>query len=178
MKKNPFHTHRKYLINELNKLDRQDAVTCLELGVGHGSSPIFKRFVKKSWNMKVIAYESDEKWLEVVRSQYATNDYILNFIPSWDGFYQPERYPGPYDLVFVDQSPWEARIQSMERLMDKTKVFILHDYDYYNKGVIDDIYSVGEGSFFYEKFNDDFILEAKTEFLPPTLILRNRKYAK
>jgi len=49
-----------------------------------------------------------------------------------------------------------------------------NDYDYFNKGIIEDIFSVDKGSFLYEKFSNDFILEGKHEILPPTLILKNK----
>ena len=45
----------------------------------------------------------------------------------------PLDFSKKYDLVFVDQAPWSARIDTIDFLTDKnTSVFILHDYDQYN----------------------------------------------
>jgi hypothetical protein len=86
-----------------------------------------------------------------------------------------------YDLVFVDQSPWWARIDSINLLKDKTKIFILHDYDYFNKSDNEwvkespnDIYVNDETSWLGQTYSKEFLLENNYEILPPTLIMRKK----
>ena len=176
MKKNPYYTHAKYLKSELELLDYSKPVRCLEFGAGHGSSPIFKRFAEENANLVVDSYEGDPTWFNKVSREYSLQNYRFHYVPSWDDLFSS--YPRlEYNLVFVDQTPWEARIQTIDWLRESVKIFILHDYCYYNKGVIDDINSVGPGSFFYDKYAGDFVLDAKTDLYPPTLILRNNDYS-
>jgi hypothetical protein len=174
MRNNPYHSHRKCLIREMDNLDYTNKIVCLEFGVGDGSSPIFKNFLKKHENLMVHSYENNRSWYKRVSRKYSTPNYFFHYAPSWDLLWGEGGFNGIYDLVFVDQSPWEARIETIEQLKGNTRLFILHDYCYYNKGVVDDIFSVGEGSFFYEKFHDDFALEGDNDKYPPTLMLRNR----
>ena len=106
--------------------------------------------------------------------RYKTNNYFFYYVNSWNDLFQENAFDEIYDLVFVDQSPWEARTLTMERLKNKTKLFILHDYDYFNKGILGDPNIINEGSFYYKNFTDDFYIEAYHEILPGTLILRSK----
>ncbi|MEI6242768.1 MAG: hypothetical protein WCP39_05115, partial [Chlamydiota bacterium] len=36
-----------------------------------------------------------------------------------------------FDLCFVDQSPWQARLETIKRFRSKSKYIILHDCDYF-----------------------------------------------
>jgi hypothetical protein len=168
---NPFYTHQKYLTEELNKLDYSKPVIVLEFGTGDGSASILQSFAKRYPNLRIDSYETDYSWLQSTFAKYAVGNYHFHHVDSWEGFFQKAEFNETYDLVFVDQSPWEARIDTIESLKGKTKVFVVHDYDFYNKGVMDDLYFVGEGSFFGSKFGNDFILQGNNEY-PGTLVMR------
>jgi hypothetical protein len=170
-----YYTHREYLKQELNKLDYEKKLICLEFGTGDGSGLIFKEYTDKYPNLTVISYETDYEWLEKCKNKYQNENYIFNYISSWDDLLISDNLNNTYDLVFVDQSPWEARIQTIDFIKNKSKIVILHDYDFYNKGVCDDIFSVNEKSFFYTKYNDDFLFDCHYSMLPPTLIMKNKK---
>lgn len=58
-------------------------------------------------------------------------------------------------------------------LKNISSTIILHDYDYYNKELIENIYSVGEHSFF-DKYHNSFNLESFYETLPPTMIFTKK----
>lgn len=171
---NPYYTHRRVLVDELSKLNYDHPVHCLEFGVGRGSSPIFRRFLMDNKNMIVDAYDNDEKWFVNMSREYAAPNYRFHYISSWDDLFSSDICRGTYDLVFVDQAPWVARTQTIDVLRNCVKVFVLHDYCYYNTGVVDDVFRVDEGSFFHVNFASDFILDAKRELYPPTLVLRNK----
>lgn len=174
MKTNPYYTHRQVLIDELSKLNYEQSVHCLEFGVGHGSSPIFQKFVLENKNLIVDAFESDQGWFVDMSTRYVASNYRFCYVPSWDLLLSSGICNGIYDLVFVDQAPWDARIQTIDALRNCVRVFILHDYCYYNTGVVDDIFSVGEGSFFHTRFASDFDLEPYCYKYPPTLVLRKK----
>lgn len=173
---NPHYTHQKYLLSELDKINKELNSICLEFGIGDGSSSIFKKILEQNNNITIFSYENDINWYNITKEKYKHNNYHFNFIDSWDVLLNNNNFDKIYDVVFVDQSPWDARIKTIEQLKNNTKVFILHDYDYFNNdSPIIDKKSVDDNSFF-SIFHNDFILEPYFEFSPPTLILRNKKY--
>lgn len=169
-----YYTHRPYLKKELESMKKNIKTNCLELGTGDGSALIFAEYAKSNKNVTITAYDSDYHWLNKTKETYALENYTFNHTNNWAEFFSQNKFNETYDLVFVDQAPWEARIKSIDTLKDKSKVIILHDFDYFNIGVCDDIYSVNEGSFFHTKYGKDFDLFAYHEQLPPTLIMKNK----
>jgi hypothetical protein len=171
-----YYTHRDYLRKELENLNYNEKITCLEFGTGDGSAVLFKEYSDKYPNMVVVAYESDKEWLDNTRVKYSNKNYTFKDVESWDGLLVDENFKDTYDLVFVDQAPFEARIQTIDFIKNKSKIIVLHDYDFYNKGVCSDIFSVSNGSFFYEKYSQDFDLIPYYELLPPTLVMKNKNF--
>lgn len=167
---NDYYTHRKFLEKELSKLDYSKPVKCLEFGTGDGSALLFNSFAKKNKNMLVNSYDNDSLWVKKTAENYALDNYVFSHVDNWDSILTEESFKDAYDLVFIDQSPWEARIKTIDILLDKAKVIILHDYDYFNKNFCEDIYSVGEGSFF-QKYSNKFHIVGEKELMPPTLIM-------
>ena len=170
---NDFYTHREYLHLELSKLDFTKKIKCLEFGTGDGSAVIFKEFTDNNENFTVFSYESDLNWLNETSKKYTSKNYTFKHV-DWDEFLNDENFNDIYDLVFVDQAPFEARIKTIELLSKKAKVIILHDYDFFNKGVCDNIFSTTEKSFFYQKFSKNFDMIGHNKMLPPTLVMYNK----
>lgn len=169
-----YYTHREYLKKELDSLKKNVKINCLEFGTGDGSALIFGEYAKLNKNVTITAYDSDFHWLNETKKKYGLGNYDFVHVNNWDEFFAQTNFNGIYDLIFVDQAPWEARIKSIDFLKDKTKTIILHDFDYFNIGVCEDIYSVKEGSFFHTKYGNIFELFAFNEQLPPTLIMKNK----
>jgi len=173
---NPYYTHQKYLINEMNKLDNIKPLKILEFGTGDGSAFVFSDYLSRYRNLTVDAYEDNLKWYGNMKEKYTNRNYRFHYVASWDRLIKESNILDyQYDLVFVDADLFETRIELINFIKYNAKVIILHDYDFYNKGVIKDIFSVSEGSFFDKHFGDDFIMEGNYEVLPPTLILKNKK---
>ncbi len=166
----PYYTHRKYLIDSLNSLSKKDEINILEFGVGEGSSLVFNEFALKNKNFNITAFETDHSWLNETKNKYELDNYKFNYVNNWDELLIPENFNSEYDLVFVDQAPWEARIKTIDLLIEKSKIIILHDYDFYNKGVIEDIFDVGKDSFFGKYLSENISSQGFNEELPPTLI--------
>lgn len=168
---NVFYTHRKYLIEELEKLKNNKSVHILEFGVGDGSSLIMNDYASKYPNFKIESYETDEEWFKEMKSIYSLPNYKFNYINEWDNLLKPENFNDHYDLIFIDQAPWEARTATLELLKHKSNVIILHDYDFFNKGFYDsDIYNYGKEGVF-SKYLDIFNIVGHHELLPPTLVM-------
>lgn len=179
---NHWYTHREYLQQALESFDYSKDIKCLEFGTGHGSSEIFHQYAKKYQNINIQAYEHDYEWFNKMRDVYGLPNYNFNVV-TWNDFKYDELKQQKYDLIFVDQGDWDARIATIDQLKNTADIIILHDYCYYNGHRGNEIkedqreraLTIAEGSFFYNKYNSDFILESCGDLSPPTLILRRRK---
>jgi hypothetical protein len=174
---NAYYTHQKYLKRELDSLKKTAKV--LELGVGDGSSPLMYEFCQKNPRAKVFAFENDEGWLNNMKSKYELKNYSFSYLSEWNQL-EDMIESSAFDLVFVDQSPWEARTYSIDLLKGRVKTFIVHDYDYFNHSVglspsgSEQSYISDENSFWGKTYSQEFILEDNYELLPPTLIMRKK----
>ena len=176
---NPYYSHQKYLTEELSKLDYTNPALVLEFGTGDGSASILQSFALKYPNLRIESYEDNFNWMQNTYIKYSADNYHFHHVDSWDSFFEREVFNEVYDLVFVDSSPWESRIKAIDAVKNRTKVFMIHDYNYYNRGVMEDLYCVTEGSFFYDRYGKDFILQCKIDCpdyleYPGTLIMKKR----
>ncbi len=170
-----YDSHKKYLTEELEKLDYSKPVHVLEFGTGDGSASILHSFAKHNPNLRIDSYEDDFNWFRETSGRYLADNYHFHQVESWDKLFSETIFNESYDLVFVDSSPWDARIQAIEAVKETAKVIILHDYDWFNKGVIEDIYSTDKGSFYDTKYGKDFTFEGYFEVFPGTLIMRQKE---
>jgi len=188
----PYYTHRPHLTKILEQLDFTKTVRCVEFGSGDGSGEVFKQFTERYPNLKVVCLESDREWFNRTSVKYQSNNYRYKFVENWTNTIKSISPEEVFDLAFIDNGPtWDTRIQILEQIKNQCKHIIIHDYDYYNKGHMGladglnleyyeayrntehDIYSVGANSFF-GKYAKNFILEAHSTELPPTLVLTNK----
>mgnify|MGYP003659572070 FL=1 len=173
-----YYTHQEYLSKELSLL-KPDAIV-LELGVGDGgskdakgSSLLMYQFAKENPKATVYAFESDQSWLNQMKEKYSLDNYIFTSIPDWDTIGDALIKHDRFNLVFVDQSPWEARSNSIDALKSNVDVFVVHDYDYFNRGY-SSRYVSDENSWWGQTYSKDFEIEDYYSLLPPTLIMRKR----
>ena len=192
IKTSRYYTHQKYLKEELEKLPENSRI--LELGVGDGSSSLMSEYCLSNSSCRVQAFETMSGWAQATKDKYClSSNYSLTVLSSWDLFeshlntlHEFNVEDVIYDLVFVDQSPWAARINSIKLLSSRAKVFILHDYDYYNKNEwhktqgltvkSKNIYINDDSTFLGLTFGKDFTLEDNYSTLPPTLVMRNNAF--
>lgn len=169
---NPYYTHRPYLIKTLeNIIISNNNAMILELGVGDGSSEIMNKYATQYKFLQIFGFETDYTWASLMNKKYGRQNYSINHIDNWsDTLYEKiiEQYNvDKFDLVFVDQTPWQARINAINKLDGRFVKLILHDYDYYNSPEAK--YSTGYDSFF-KPYIDRYNLQAYFDILPPTLI--------
>jgi len=183
---NGYYTHQEYIKRILDILLMHDPlfnlkVNVLEFGSGDGSSIVFNEYANKYKDILTVqSFEHVIDWYEKMKSKYSLSNYTFNLV-DWAKFDYTELKKEKYDFVFVDQGIWEERIRTIDELKDCTKIFILHDYCYYNgfrqhTTPYQDMpeNSVGKGTYFYEKYNDEFELIPETSLYPPTLIFKKR----
>jgi hypothetical protein len=179
---NPYYTHQQSLIDILNLFEYDtNVLNFLEFGSGEGSSPIFNEYAKKSENVNVQSFEHDLDWLNDMKSKYSLKNYTFKHV-SWENFDYTQLKEHKYDLVFVDQGDWSARIRTIDELKYNSKYIILHDYCYYNgfrgSNIPDSdrewALSVEKNTFFHDKYADNFDIQTDTNLFPPTLILKNK----
>ena len=113
-----YYTHRKYLKKELENLNKNIKTNCLELGTGEGSALIFEEYAKTNENVKISSYDTDFFWLNKTSEKYSLKNYIFTYINDWDSFLNKNIFEDKYDLIFIDQAPWEARIKSIDFVKD------------------------------------------------------------
>lgn len=167
---NDYYTHRPYLIQILEGFDYSKNVNILEFGTGEGSGEVFHQFASLYSNLNIQSFDNDITWLNTMKNKYQLPNYNFTQVESWKELFDTYNFSSSYDLIFVDQSPWEARIMSLDFLKGKYQTAILHDYDYYNKGITppNKIYDTDESSYF-AKYLDAYTLQGYHSTLPPTL---------
>lgn len=128
MNNDPYSTHRPVLEKLLTIIDKTKPI--LELGCGNGSTPILHKFSKDN---KILLHtlDNNKEWLEKVSLDFKSNRYHkYKEIKDWKEDLR-EFLDTEWSLVFIDQSPWEARAISLEYFKNKCDYVVLHDCDYF-----------------------------------------------
>lgn len=121
---NEFATHQPVL----HELLKRTAGPVLELGCGAGSTPLIHQFAP---GRKIVTVDNDPTWLIPLKNQYENQDHQFLLVADWKEALQDPRLQGPWDVVFVDQNPWEARHESLLKFKDTAQFLLLHDSDYF-----------------------------------------------
>jgi hypothetical protein len=100
----------------------------LELGCGRGSTPLLHRFAR---GRQIVSVDNDPHWLRLFRARYEGAGHRFVLTDDWDRTLGDGTLDGEWSVVFIDQSPWEARYRSLMRLRDRAEYIVLHDADYF-----------------------------------------------
>jgi len=123
---NPFATHRPVLWAVASRTRRP----LLEFGCGEGSTPLLDRAASLC-NVPLITLDTDQAWLERYSRSLASPLHEFRLVSSWEEELASEEWDGGrYGVVFVDQSPWEARATTVRRFSHSADYVVLHDCDY------------------------------------------------
>lgn len=113
----------------------------IEFGCGDSSTGLLHEICKKNKRL-LISIDDNLEWLNKFALKYkddsawhqfffvpdkANNVDASHWIKFLDNFELLRTVQ--FDLCFVDQSPWQARTETILRLKDKVKFIILHDCD-------------------------------------------------
>ncbi len=137
----------------------------LELGPGVFSTP-YLHWMCKKMNRYLLTLESDEKWFNFCRRYYVTGRgkpfwHRFVFVKNWDD--ADSLINKEWDVVLVDHSPSERRVEEIRKLANLAKYIIIHDADAHKEHNYH--YSTIYGLF---KYRYDF-----TEVEPATTVLSN-----
>ncbi|HSW85896.1 MAG TPA: hypothetical protein VLG49_00190 [Rhabdochlamydiaceae bacterium] len=123
----------------------------IEFGCGNGSTDLLHEICKKNGRL-LISIDDDFEWLQKFSQKYRGDGYEEDnsgwhkffFVPGknvnnhedcgyWIHFLDNCQLlkETHFDLCFVDQSPWLARIETIKRFKHKSRYIILHDCDFY-----------------------------------------------
>jgi len=125
----PYATHQQFLKWYIEKTDGD----IIEFGCGDGSTGLILDLIKGT-NRKLLSLENDPYWLSKMFSQYPpsdTHEYV--FVDDSNGWKETisklNKYS--YQVVFIDQSPWEARVWALDHFLSSADYIIVHDVDYF-----------------------------------------------
>jgi hypothetical protein len=174
-------THKKFLqfYVEITNGD------ILEFGTGHNSTGLIRSLIEGS-DRKLISYENNYDWYTLMKKTYPENKnhqyiYIDETKTNWESVISvlPKLN---FSVVFIDQSPWDARRITMEHFRDTSEYVLIHDVDYFpNNGIFGSVKQIEgqiEGQFDFSDISDNWKLyypekpwPAPTG--PPTLVFSN-----
>lgn len=103
----------------------------LELGAGVFSTP-YLHWICKRKGRKLLTIENDEKWFNFCRKYYQSSHrqpirHRFVFTRDWDDI--EKEIVKEWDVVLIDHSPSERRIEEIKKLANLAKYIIIHDAD-------------------------------------------------
>lgn len=140
-KTHQYYTHQPFFI-EIIKLTSGNILEC---GCGDGSTKMIKEQIKNT-NRKLVSLESNLGWLNKYKhladsfhdlyNVEATNDNNIETGNKWVEFIKQNNL-NDFEIVFLDSSPWLSRKCCFDYYLNKSKIIIIHDFDYFpNNNII------------------------------------------
>jgi SAM-dependent methyltransferase len=131
---NSWSTHQPVLYEYV----RQTKGNILELGCGYGSTPLIMKLIEGT-DRKLVSVDTNPEWLEKIKEvipESHNHKYVLhaNYKNdfNWENFLNSDPiFQEEYDLVFIDQQPWEGRVTSLHYFKNNSNYIIIHDTDYF-----------------------------------------------
>lgn len=169
-----FGTHKRFLKHYIMKTSGD----IIEFGCGHSSTPLIRELIKGT-DRKLYTYESDLVWLKQMEQLLPpTENHVYIHAPEWKNtlFNLSSKHSAP-SVVFVDQSPWEARYKSFIEFKDKAEYIIIHDVDWFPKnGMFGRVNPSDEFDFDFNDISDNWALYYPEKPYPassgpPTLVI-------
>ncbi len=102
-----------------------------EFGCGNGSTPLLHKFCARQ-GRQVVTFETDAKWLKKLSGSFRSEHHRFIEVASWKNILDhPMMRRIGWGLVFIDQTPFEARLLTVNALRDLPAYFVIHDCDYF-----------------------------------------------
>lgn len=126
--KDPFATHQKFLEHYIKKTQGD----IIEFGTGDGSTGFILELIKNT-NRTLISVENNKNWYNKMIDLYPeTLNHKYVFVEDWEMTIKTFD-PSKYSIVFIDQSPWEARKWTLDHFKNDAEYVLIHDVDYFPK---------------------------------------------
>ena len=143
-KTHPYYTHQPFFI-EIIKFTNGNILEC---GCGDGTTKMIKEQIKNT-NRNLVSLESNLDWFNKYKhladsfhNLYhidAGNDDNEETGNKWVEFIKQNNL-NDFEIVFLDSSPWLSRKYCFEYYLNKAKIIIIHDFDYFpNNNIIGNI---------------------------------------
>ena len=128
--KDPHSTHQPIL----SYVAKLGSGKILEFGAGYYSTPLLYEVVHEKKG-RLLSFENDASF---VSKFFGDNDmYFTIMDANWDTFFTSsiceEIQKMNWDVVFIDQAPWEARLVTVKHFANCCDYLLLHDCDYFIK---------------------------------------------
>jgi hypothetical protein len=134
-KNHPYYTHQPFFI----EIIKNTSGNILECGCGDGSTNMIREHIKDT-KRKLVSLESDLAWLnnykhleDETHKLYhidANNIDCIETGNKWVSFIEENKL-NDFEIVFIDSSPWLSRKCCFDYFLDKAKIIIFHDFDYF-----------------------------------------------
>lgn len=137
----PYQTHQPVLYEMAMRTDGP----IIEFGCGYGSTDLLHELCRKNKRL-LISLDDDAEWLNRFKEKYREDsEWHRFFFVSGKPFKESDSaqhwidfmntcdllQTGYFDICFIDQHPWQARVETVKFMKDKAKFFVLHDCDYF-----------------------------------------------
>ena len=143
-----FYTHQPYLMEIL----KTTTGNILECGCGDGSTYMIKKHIHDTsdqqctTNRQLVSLESNLEWLNKYTHLADANHQLYHVATDnsdcletgnkWVDFIKTLEIKD-FEMVFLDSSPWMSRKCCFDYFLNKAKIIIIHDFDYFpNNNII------------------------------------------
>lgn len=96
----------------------------LELGGGVFSTPVL-HWMCETKKRNLLTVENDKKWIRFLQQYYRTDHHKFLYVDDWDQ--AEDAINKEWDVVLVDHSPSERRIEEIKKLANRAKFIVAHD---------------------------------------------------
>lgn len=121
-------THQPALFTICNKPN----LNILEFGCGVFSTPMLAYMASKL-NSNIISLETDQRWLDEAKSRCCkVQSHSFLLVSDWFSFLAEDPaklQQQKWDVVFVDQAPWNARHDTIIAFKNIAEYIVVHDSD-------------------------------------------------
>ena len=136
-----FYTHQPYFMEIL----KNTTGNILECGCGEGSTIMIRKQIRGT-NRKLVSLESNLEWLNKythladdhhhLQHVDADNEDCIETGNKWVEHIIANNLTD-FEVVFLDSSPWMSRKCCFDYFLNKAKIIIIHDFDYFpNNNII------------------------------------------
>ncbi len=137
-KTHPYYTHQPFL-GEILKHTTGDVLEC---GCGDGST-VFMRSILASTTRRLVSLESNREWLAKYTHLADANHQLYHVDAGFDDTIETGskwvdllktknlNNGNDFEVVFLDSTPWMSRKCCFDYFLDKAKIIVVHDFDYF-----------------------------------------------
>ena len=131
---NEYATHQPFL----ESYTRSTTGDVLEFGTGHGSTGLL-RHILAGTGRKLVSIEDNLEWIDKMKGLYPeSSEHTYIYLPPsddgshWKKFLESYKHDTKISVVFIDQSPWEARVWTLTHFLKISEYCMIHDADFFS----------------------------------------------